>query len=121
MREMWHCPICGNKMRGIKQKNTHLYFLNKTSNYSERTCNGLNHCLQIYVDEKTKQVDLLKLSLNPTYDRFIFIDYYNQKCKIVCLKNNEEYISIPIPKMIEPDFPDLQNLKDRVSTFIMFS
>jgi len=121
MQETWHCPICGDKMRGIKHKNTTIYFLEKTSDYSERICSGLNHCIQIYVDEQTNQVDLLKLSLNPTYDRFIFIDFFNQKCKVVCLKNNQESISINIPKMIEPDFPELLNLKDRVSMFICFT
>lgn len=121
MQATWNCPICGDLMRGIKQTNKIIHFVEKISNYSERTCNGLNHCLQIVVDEKTNQVDLLKISLNPTYDRFIFIDFYNQKCKVVCLKDNKEVSSIAVPKMIEPDFPDLSKLKEKVSMFIVFS
>ena len=121
MQSTSSCPICGDFMRGIRNKNKTLHFLNKTSDYTERTCNGINHCLQIYINNNTNQVDLLKISLTHKYDQFIFIDFYNQKCEIVGYKNNKETISISVPKMIEPDFPDLKILKERVSTLITFS
>lgn len=121
MQGTWNCPICGDLMRGIRQTNRLVYSINKLSTYSERTCNGINHCLQILVDEKTKEVDLIKISLNANYDRFIYLDMLNQKCKISCFKNNKEVSFIDVPKMIQPDFPLLTELKDRVSMYLIFS
>lgn len=121
MHDTLSCPICGNKLRSIKQANKQLYQIGKVANYIERTCSdGMNHSLQIFVDESTNVVDLLKLSLNPKYSRFLEIDFYNQKCRINCLKEGKpEYIDIP--KMIEPDFPDLIKLKEKVSLYVVFS
>lgn len=62
----------------------------------------------------------MKLSLNPKYSRFLEIDWVNQKCKITCVQNGE-YDHIDIPKMIEPDFPDLVKLKEKVNLYVVFS
>ena len=119
MQATWQCPICGDKLRGLKQYNKYSNYTKRVANYSERTCTGLNHCLQILVDTDTKQVDFLKISLNPNYSRYIYIDYYNQKCKIIYYKDGkEEYIEVP--RMIEPDFPDLLNLKEKTQTLSLF-
>jgi len=120
MQDTKYCPICGDLMRSNKLKNRLITFVDKTSDYIERTCAGLNHCLQIFVDEKTKQVDLLKMSLTSKYDIFIFLDYYNTKSQIVCYKNNKQMSKIDVSKIIDPDFPDLKNLKSKVSLFITF-
>jgi len=115
------CPICGNKLRNIKLPNKFLHHVNKTSDYIARTChNGMNHSLTFHVDEITKKVDFLKLSLNPKYSRYVEIDFFNQKCRISCLKDSKpDYIEIP--KMLHPDFPLLTKLKERVSLYITFS
>lgn len=115
------CPICANKLRNIKLHDKLLHPINKTANYAERTCSGgMNHSLQLFTDEATGQVDFLKLSLNPKYSRYLEIDFYNQKCRINCLKDNKpDYIDIP--KMIEPDFPHLTKLKERISLYVVFS
>lgn len=115
------CPICENKLRTIRITNKHLFPVNKTANYAERTCSeGMNHSLQLFTDEETGQIDFLKISLNPKYSRYIEIDFINQKCRINCMKNGKsEYIDVP--KMIEPDFPALVKLKERVSLYIVFS
>lgn len=76
--------------------------------------------MTVWTDKATKKVDLLKLSLSPKYSRFLEIDYVNQKCRIICTKDGEhEYIDIP--KMVEPDFPDLVKLKEKISLYIVFS
>lgn len=115
------CPICGNKLRNVNQKNKNLLPVGKTANYVERTCSlGMNHSLQLFTDGYTQQVDLLKLSLNPKYSRYLEIDFINQKCRISCLKAGKtEYINIP--KMIHPDFPKLAKLKEKVSMYVTFS
>lgn len=115
------CPICANKLRNIKLPNKFLHSTNKTANYIARTCfNGMNHSLTFYVDEDAEQVDFLKLSLNPKYSRFIEIDFVNQKCRINCLKDSKpQYIEID--KMLQPDFPLLTKLKEKVSLYITFS
>jgi len=115
MDDTLHCPICGNKMRTVNIKQ--LY--ERTGNWAERTCNGMNHSLQVVATPKGK-VDLLKLSLNPKYSKFLEIDFVNQKCRIICMKDSKpDYIDIA--KMIEPDFPDLVKLKERVLLYVTFS
>ena len=114
-----NCPICGDLMKTIKYNNLYLKFINKTSNYIEHTCCGINHLLQITIDKFTKNIDTLKMSLAPDYSRFIMIDFYNKKCKIILLKNSkEEYIFIP--KIVFPDFPNLSKLKEQINTYIIF-
>ncbi len=121
MDDVSHCPICGNKLRTSHHTKKLLHATGKTSDYAERICSdGHNHVVSIWADKTTKQVDLLRLSLNSKYSRFLEIDYVNKKCRITCAKNGE-YEYIDIPKMIEPDFPDLVKLKERVSLYILFS
>jgi len=92
----------------------------KVGSWKERTCTGPNHSLQIFSDVNTKKVDLLTLSLNPKYSRYLEIDFVNEKCRINCMKDGKsEYIHID--KMIEPDFPSLTKLKERVSLYVVFS
>lgn len=121
MDDILHCPICGNKMRTSHHKQKLLHAVDKTADYAQRICsNGHNHIVNIWVDKSTKKVDLLRISLNPKYSRFVDIDYVNQKCRITCAKDGE-YDYIDIPKMIEPDFPNLEKLKEKVSLYIVFS
>ncbi len=121
MDDVLHCPICGNKLRTSHHTNKILYPINRTGDYAERICSeGHNHIIAVWTNKTTKKVDLLKLSLNSKYSRFLEIDYVNQKCRITCAKDGE-YEYIDIPKMIEPDFPDLVRLKEKVSLYIVFS
>jgi len=121
MDDVLNCPICGNKLRTSHHKNKHIYFIDQTGDYAERICsNGHNHIVDMWINKATKKVDFLRLSLNPKYSRFLEIDYVNQKCRINLL-NDGEYEYINIPKMIEPDFPDLEKLKERVSLYVVFS
>lgn len=121
MDDILLCPICGNKLRTHNLDNKLLHHIGKTANYAERVCSrGHNHVLMIWVDKETKQIDFLKLSLNPKYSRFVEVDFVNQRCRISCLKDGQaEYIEIP--KMLELDFPDLTKLKERVGMYIVFS
>lgn len=121
MDDTLSCPICGNKLRNIKLSGKFLHYVDKSANYVERTCSqGMNHTVQFFTDEDTKQIDLLKISLSPKYSRYLEIDYLNQKCRISCwVDGNAEYIEID--KMVELDFPDLVKLKEKVSVYILFS
>lgn len=93
----------------------------KISDYAKRICsNGRNHIITFWTDKFTKQIDLMKISLNPKYSRFLEIDFINQKCRIICAKDGE-YEYIEIPKMINPDFPELTKLKERISLYVVFS
>jgi hypothetical protein len=121
MDDTLSCPICGNKLKTMHLPNKLLHGVGKTANYAERRCSdGHNHIVSFWTDKETKQVDLLKISLKPNYTRFLEIDYINQKCRITCQKDGE-YEYIEIPKMIEPDFPDLVKLKERVGLYVVFS
>jgi hypothetical protein len=121
MDDLLNCPICNNKLKNIRLSSRHLHDVNKTANYIERTCTqGRNHSIQFFTDEETKQVDLLKISLNASYSRYIDIDFFNNKCKITCYKSGVSQ-SIHMDKLIEPDFPDLVKLKERVNLYVTFS
>ena len=115
------CPICGNKLRSLNRSDRYLPGVDKTADYQERTCSGnMNHTLQFFTDKSTNKVDLLKISLNPKYSRFVEIDFHNQRCRINCMKEGKsDYIDIG--KMIQPDFPELVKLKEKVALFIVFS
>lgn len=115
------CPLCDNKLRNINLPNRSLLYVEKTSDYTERVCsNGHNHVLMMFVDNKTKRVDLLRMSLNPKYSRFIEIDFVNNKCRID-YKNEGKSEYIDVAKMIYPDFPHLTTLRERVDLYILFS
>ena len=121
MDDILTCPICGNKMRTHHHKNKLLYPTGKTANYAERICSsGHNHVITIWVDKATKQIDFIKLSLNPKYSRFLEMDFVNQKSRISLQKDGEEEV-INIPKMIRPDFPELTKLKEKVNLYVVFS
>lgn len=80
----------------------------------------MNHLLQFYYDKNTKQVDFLNLSLNPFYSRWVEVDFYNKKSRIIIYNNNERQY-IELPRIIEPDFNNLTPLKEKISLFIAFS
>jgi hypothetical protein len=120
MEDTTACPICRKKMRTMKAENMYLPSAEKTSTFFERTCSGPNHSVQFFTDVETKLVDVLKFSLDHKYSRYLEIDYINKRCRIFCMKNGDaKYIYIN--KMVEPDFPDLDKLKERIATYVLFS
>jgi len=113
------CPVCNLKLKNRKL-DQYIFYIENSSNYIERTCsNGMNHVLQILVDKKTKDVHWLKMSLSDNFSKFIEIDYLNNKSKITFFhKKNKEFIDLP--KVIEPDFSNLNSLKEKVNTYVKF-
>lgn len=112
------CPLCQNKFRNLILKDKLYHPLSKTSSFIERSCfNNKNHYMQLVTDLTTNQVDFLKFSLDPSYNKFITINYFNNEC-ILTLVNNTV---IKIPKIIEPDFPLLLKLKQQVNLYSVFS
>jgi hypothetical protein len=121
MDDVLNCPICGNKLKTSHHTDKLLHAVGKTANYAERICSaGYNHTLTLWADKDTKQVDLVKVSLNPTYSRFLEIDYVNGKCRIICASEGERDC-IEIDRLLEPDFPDLVKLREQVALFIVLS
>lgn len=120
MDDILHCPICGNKLRTSHLTNKLLHPTGKTANYAERVCaDGYNHVVVVSTDKATKKVDLFKFSID-SYARSLEIDYINQRCRIICGKAGK-YEYIEIAKMLEPDFPNLEKLKERVKLLLVFS
>jgi hypothetical protein len=121
MEDTLCCPICNKKLRNIRLVDHHMPTLGKTSNFVQRTCMlGQNHGLHFFVDEVTGKVDLLKVSLTHQYNRFVEINYILNKIRISCLKDGQPNY-IEIAKILEPDFPDLTKLKERVGIYLVFS
>jgi hypothetical protein len=72
------------------------------------------------VDEKTQQIDCIKISLNPQYSRFVEINYALGTSRISCLKEGQpDYINID--KILEIDFPCLEKLRDKIKLLVLFS
>lgn len=121
MQDVQLCPICSAKLQSVSKKKRKLHWINKVSTYAEKKCvKGHNHSLQLFTDKLTGKIDLLKFSLEANYSKFIEIDFVNQRCRINCLKASvSSYIDIP--GIIEPDFPALEKLKQKVSLYVMLS
>lgn len=121
MEDTLLCPICGDKLRSIKIFDKYLHIIGKKGNFYERTCTSMrNHSLQFFADAETKKIDFLRFSLDPRYTKYLEIDYINQKSRLSCLKESiARYIELP--RVPEIDFPDLTELKEKVSLFIVFS
>lgn len=121
MEDTATCPICGNKLTNLRLKNSYLAAMDKVANYMRRTCTkGFSHNYQHLVDEATSKVDWLKLSLNPRGGRWVEINYVTNASRIICVKG-EEIDTIDIGKSLEPDFPDLTKLKEKISVYVLFS
>jgi len=121
MDDLLHCPICGNKLRTSHLNNKLLHPIGKIADYAERVCSeGYNHIVSLWTDKATSQIDLIKLSLNHKYSRFVEIDYINNKSRITCVKEGK-YEYIEIPRLLDLDFNDLSAIKKTCSLFITFS
>lgn len=120
MDDVFDCPICKNKLRNIKLPAKYLHAVEKTADYVERTCTrGRSHSIQFFTNEETGKVEFLKISLNPKYSRYIEIDFINERSRISCMKSGRvEHIEIY--KVLEPDFPDLVSLREKVALFVIF-
>ena len=114
------CPVCGDKLRNSKIAGSLFFIVGTHDNYTERLCNGTNHTLQIFVNERTNFIVLVRVSLDSKYSRFISLDYLNQKSTIICYKNSVPE-AINIAKLLIPDFPDLRKLKEKVGLYVVLS
>lgn len=122
MQDVLKCPICSSTLRSVSKKKLRtLHWINKTGTYTEKRCvTGHNHSLLLFADKATGKIDLIKFSIESDYSKFIEIDFVNQKCRIHCLKAGQPHY-IEISNIIEPDFPNLEKLKQKVSLFVTFS
>jgi hypothetical protein len=121
MEDTLTCPICGKKLTNLSLKETYLAMLDKKSDFTQRTCTkGLNHNFQLLTDKTTGKVDWIKLALTPQYSRWVEINYITGKSRIACLKEGKpEYLDID--RQLEPDFPDLAKLKEKIGIYVIFS
>jgi hypothetical protein len=121
MDDILLCPVCSNKLRNVNLPQHYLRFLDKKADFIERSCaKGYNHSLLFFTDETTKKVDWLKMSLSPTYSRFIEINYFLGKSRIICSRD-ERSDYLEIGKVLDPDFPSLQMLTEKVKLLLVFS
>lgn len=120
MDDSLFCPICKNKMRSTKLFNTHLKQINKFGNFIERNCPGTNHFVSFFTDYSSKKIIFIKTSLNHKLSKLIEIDFYNKESLIICI-NDGKYNYLNLDKILYPDFPNLDKLKDQVNTFLLFS
>ena len=121
MDDTSYCPICGSVLRVKNHKNKLLYPINKTSDYVERLCTrSYNHILVLWTDKHTKKIDKVKMTLDGRYSKFVEIDFVNKQIVIICAQNSI-YYNIYLDKFIEPDFPDLNEFKNKINLYLTFS
>jgi len=48
-------------------------------------------------------------------------DFKDNNTTIKMLENNKEINKIEIPKIIEPDFPKLEEFKEKIRSYVLFS
>lgn len=121
MDDILDCPICGNKLRNLYMSHRYMHAIGKASSYIERTCvGGMNHSLQFFTDSENNKIDLIKVSLNPKLNRFVEVNFFSNKSRILCMKEGRDE-SIELPKMLELDFPDLIKLRNKIALYVVFS
>jgi transcription elongation factor Elf1 len=120
MEDTLTCPVCGQKLSNQSQQ-YYLAMLNKKADMVQRTCTkGIGHSFQILTDKATNKVDWIKLSLNPWYTRWVEINCVTGRSRIAYLKNGKaEYLDIE--RRLEPDFPSLERLREKVNIYVVFS
>jgi len=121
MDDLLFCPMCHNQLRTIHLDNKFLHPIKKLANYAERICSqGHNHIISLWADKQTKQIDMIKISLNSNHTKFVQLDFVNNKSQIILAKNYS-YEVINIDRLIVPDFPDIVELKKTVSLYVAFN
>ena len=121
MDDTLSCPICNQALRNTKESKKHLHPVDKIANYMERVCTGYNHIFAMWIDQATQEVDFVKVVLEPMYSKVISVDFVNKKTTLELkgsLINGTKIIQIP--KVLELDFPDLSNLKEKIGMYSLF-
>lgn len=106
MQDVLYCPICANTLRN-RNFNKSIY----------RSCNkGIAHFLSIKIfNKEVERISLILddyTSLTVDFKENISTYYYDP------LKPMSR---INIPKVIEPDFPKLEKLKEKLSVYVLFT
>ena len=119
MQDTCVCPICGDKLRSIKRKHQ-IINLNPAICYTEKLCvKHISHFIQFFVDIEFGSVDMINISISTNRQKIARINFYMNESRIIMpSKLGNEII---IAKSIEPDFPDLINLKEKFKLYTVFS
>lgn len=120
MLDTFNCPICQCKLVSMAPE-TYYTTSNIKKKFIVRHCTtNLNHHLMMHVDPSTFAIEYLKFSLDPYFSKNIHIDFMQNTCKVICLKDSKIVQSVNLPKIPELDFPDLISLNQKVSTYLTF-
>lgn len=119
MDDVHNCPICNSVLKITNQKDIFLSEIDAWGDFAIKVCPGANHFLKV-ISNTQKEMVWLMCSLNKQYTKFFIIDYYQQRCHIICSKNNVRQ-RIPIDKLLPLDFPHLHFLKKKVDMYVTLS
>ena len=124
MDDCLFCPICSSRLKSYGPFTRYVYLIKKMADYIDRGCiSAEDHYIHLLIDSATHKIDIMKISINKsdTHNKFIEIDYVNNKSRIIILEPHGPPQYIDLPKMISPDFPILEELKRKVNILIAFS
>jgi hypothetical protein len=111
-----HCPICNHKLFTWHR---HRSAKNNYEDYYEKTCTGYNHSFLVEINCYTKDLELMKFSLEDDYSKFLIVNFKTKK-SIILLRNGEDNVSINIDQLIDVNFDKLDELKDRINKMLVY-
>ena len=111
------CPMCGKKLTNSNSPSQIIG--GKLSKFTQSWCvSEFDHQFEILWDENSYQIDLMQINWDNC--RSVKLNYVNNISNIFCWKKNTAY-SIIVPRVLEPDFPNLKSFKEKVDLIILYS
>lgn len=120
MNDSVFCPFCGDKFKNSYTNNNLPKAIQGNTTYIERVCASINHVVIFYTEKNTLQVDYIIFSIYPNYSVYIEVNFLH-KATDIFIYNREFKKEITLPKILEPDFPQLTKIKDIINMYLTFS
>ena len=108
MENVENCPICQEKLKESQ------FF-----NFIEKSCyNGYGHWLTLLIDSNSLKVINARFCLDVNGSKIISISFKDKKTTIQFLQNSVKYNYIELDYSLEPDFPELTKLKNKINNLL---
>lgn len=121
MEPYTRCPVCGDGLKVFDRVylGTELLYCNNKIGYEEYVECFIHHFSQTKVRSSDKLVERFILSIFMNNEFYKVILWFYKPETIV--EDSRGNIVLQVPKILEPDFPSLELLTNRIKTLITFS
>lgn len=120
MNDTTRCFLCYSQLKSLKN----CYNKQYKKYWLKRYCQAnINHTCVFYTDSISKKIISLTITVlhNSKQSMIAEFDFKDNNTTIKMLENNKEINKIEIPKIIEPDFPKLEEFKEKIRSYVLFS